>query len=90
MFLGDSVTEILPAAGLLLLFAIAGSVIILRLRKKFTSPPNNTITFSLGELKKMREDGAITLEEYERAKQSIIDSMKVSTTDSQKTPSESP
>ena len=90
MFLGDSLTEILPAVGLLLLFAIAGSVIILRLRKEFTSPPNNTITFSLGELKKMHEDGAITLEEYERAKQSIIDSMKVSTTDSQKTPRESP
>ena len=85
MFLGDSLTEILPAAGLLLLFAIVGSVIILRLRKRFTSPPNNTMTFSLGELKKLHEDGALTLEEFERAKQSIIDSMKVSTTDSQKT-----
>ena len=85
MFLGDSLTEILPAAGLLLLFAIVGSLIILRLRKKFTSTPNNTITFSLGELKKLHEDGAITLEEFERAKESIIDSMKGSTTDSQKT-----
>ena len=85
MFLGDSLTEILLAAGLLLLFAIVGSLIILRLRKKFTSPSNNTITFSLGELKKLHEDGAITLEEFERAKQSIIDSMKGPTTDSQKT-----
>lgn len=90
MILGDSLTEILPAAGLLLLIAIVGSVIILRLRKKFTSPPNNTIPFSLGELKKLHEDGAITLEEYDRAKQSIIDSMKGTTTDSQKTRSESP
>ena len=85
MFLGDSLTEILPATGLLLLFAIVGSVIILRLRNKFTSPPNNIMTFSLGELKKLHEDGTLTLEEFERAKQSIIDSMKGSTTDSQKT-----
>ena len=85
MFLCDSLTEILPAAGLLLLFAIVGSVIILRVRKKFTSPPNNTITFSLGELKKLHEGGSITLEEYERAKQSIIDSIKQSKTDSQET-----
>ncbi len=83
MFLGDSLTEILPAAGLLLAFAIVGSVIILRLRKKFKSPPRNPIAFSLGELKKLHKDGAITLEEYERAKQSIIDSTKRSTTDSQ-------
>jgi hypothetical protein len=90
MFLGDSLTEILPAAGLLLLFAIVGSVIILRLRKKFTSPPNDAIPFGLGELKKMHEDGVITLEEYDRAKQSIIDSMKESTTDSQNTHRETP
>lgn len=76
MILGNSLTEILPAAGLLLLFAIVGSVIILSLRKKFTSPPNNTIPFSLGELKKLHEDGTITHEEYDRAKQSIIESMK--------------
>ena len=85
IFLGDSLTDLLPAAGLLMLFAIVGSVVILRLRKKFTSLPNKAMTFSLGELKKLHEDGAITLEEFERAKQSIIDSMKVSTTDSQKT-----
>ena len=80
MFLEDSLTEILPAAGLFLLFAVVGTVIIFRLRKKFTSPPTNTMTFSLGELKKLHEDGTLTLEEFERAKQSIIDSMKVSTT----------
>ena len=90
MFLGDSLTDILPAAGLLLLFAIVGSVIILRLRKKITSPPSNAIPFSLGELKKMHEDGAISLVEYDRAKQSIVDSMKESTADSQKSRRESP
>ena len=88
MFLSNSLTEILPAAGLLLVIAIVGSVIILRLRKKFTSPPNNTIPFSLGELKKLHKDGSITLEEYNRAKQSIIDRMQGTTTDSQETRSE--
>ncbi len=85
MFLCDSLTEILPAGGLLLLIAVVGSVIILHLRKKFTTRSSNTIAFSLGELKKMHEDGAITLEEYDRAKQSIIDSMKQLKTDSQET-----
>ncbi len=83
MYLGDSLTEILPAAVLLLLMAIIGSVIILRLRKKFKAPPSTPVAFTLGELKKMHANGSITLEEYERAKQSIIESTTRSTTDSQ-------
>ena len=90
MFLGDSLTEILPAAGLLLAIAIVGCVIILKVRKKFKRSPSNPIAFSLGELKKLHEDGAITLEEYQRAKQSIIDSTQRTTTDSQERPSITP
>lgn len=86
MFLFGSLSDVLPATALIMAFAIVGSVLILRLRKKFKEPPSASIAFTIAELKKLRDEGAISKEEYELAKQSIIDVAKGSTTDSQKTP----
>tara|TARA_B100001964_G_C13932865_1_gene465373 strand:+ start:176 stop:448 length:273 start_codon:yes stop_codon:yes gene_type:complete len=84
MLLGSGFAKILPALLLLLAFTIVGGVIILGLRRTLKKPPSNNIAFTLGDLKKLRNEGAITDEEYERAKQSIIAAVKKSTTDSQK------
>lgn len=86
MVLCGSLTDILPATVLIMAFTIGGSVLILRLRKMLKTPPKTSITFTMAELKQLRDDGAMSDEEYERAKQSIIDLAKGSTTDSQKTP----
>ena len=74
MILGSSFADIFPALLLLLVFAIVGGVVILVLRKKLKSDFKTTTTFTLGELKKLRDAGQMSDEEYERARQSIIDS----------------
>jgi|GEM_PF-2167611 hypothetical protein len=86
MILGSGFADILPALLVLFAFTIVGSVFILRLRKNIKTPPSTTIAFTLGDLKKLRDEGAITSEEYERAKQTIIESVKKSTTDSHEKP----
>jgi hypothetical protein len=83
MFLSNSLTEVIPAAIFLLSIAFVGGVIILTVRKKLKAPPTDQIAYTLGELKEMHSAGKISLEEYERAKQSIIDSATKQTTDSQ-------
>lgn len=80
MLLGVGVVDILPAIILLLAFTIVGGVVILGLRRKLKQPPSTTIAFTLGDLKKLRDEGSISNQEYERAKDSIIASIK-STTD---------
>jgi uncharacterized membrane protein len=79
--LGSGYADVFPAIILLLVFTIVGGFVILAIRRKLKQPPQNSVAFSLGDLKKLRDDGSITDEEYERAKQSIIDSIKKSTTD---------
>ncbi len=81
MFLGSGFADVLPALLLLIAFTIVGGVIILALRRKLKNPPLTNIAFTLGDLKKLRNEGAITDEEYERAKQSIIAAVKKTTTD---------
>jgi Flp pilus assembly protein TadG len=72
MILGSSFAAIFPALLVLLLFTIAGGVIILVLRKKLKSDFKETTTFTLSELKNLRDEGKMSDEEYERARQSII------------------
>jgi hypothetical protein len=86
MTLAVGFADILPAIILLLAFTIAGGIIILGIRRKLKQPPTTTIAFTLGDLKKLRDEGAITHDEYERAKESIIQSVKNTTTDSHKKP----
>ena len=81
MTLAVGFTDILPAVILLLAFTIVGGVIILGLRSKLKQPPTTMIAFTLGDLKKLRDEGAITHQEYERAKDSIIQGVKNTTTD---------
>jgi hypothetical protein len=86
MFLAVSFSELLPAIILLLAFAIVGSVLILALRRKLKEPTSATIAFTLGDLRKLRDQGDISAEEYDRAKDSIIQSVKKTTPDSQSKP----
>jgi len=73
MLLGGTFSEIFPAIILLLAFAIIGGVVILVLRKKLKSNMPTSRTFTLGELRKLRDEGKIDESEYERARQSILD-----------------
>ncbi|HIA71708.1 MAG TPA: SHOCT domain-containing protein [Phycisphaerales bacterium] len=82
MFLAVGFFELLPAIILLLAFTIVGGVIIFVVRRKLKEPPSTTIAFTLGDLRKLRDQGDISIEEYNRAKESIIQSVKKSTTDS--------
>jgi hypothetical protein len=86
MFLAVSFSELLPAIILLLAFAIVGSVLILTLRRKLKEPTSTTIAFTLGDLRKLRDQGDISAEEYDRAKDSIIQSVNKTTPDSQSKP----
>lgn len=81
MFLAVGFTDILPAIILLLAFTIVGGVVIFGLRRKLKQPPSTTIAFTLGDLKRLRDEGSISQQEYERAKDSIIASVKKTTTD---------
>ncbi len=72
MVLGSSFIDVLPATILLIAFAIVGGIIIFLVRKNLKSTPTKTTTFSLSELRKLRDEGTLSEEEYERARQSII------------------
>lgn len=86
MFLGGTLSDVLPATALIMAIAIVGGVLILQLRNKFKKPPLASMAFTIDELKNLRDEGSISPEEYELAKQSIIDLTKGSTTDSQEKP----
>ncbi len=82
MLLAVGFYELLPAIILLLAFTIVGGVIIFIIRRKLIEPPSTTITFTLSDLRKLQDQGDISTEEYDRAKESIIQSVKKTTTDS--------
>jgi hypothetical protein len=73
MVLGSAFFDILPATLLLIGFAIAGGIVILVIRKKLKSNKRTSTTFTLNELRQFRDEGTLSEEEYERAKQSIIE-----------------
>ena len=65
--------DVLPATVLLIAFVVIGAIVIFHVRNYLKSNLSPTTTFTLGELRKLRDQGAISKEEYEHAKQSIID-----------------
>lgn len=73
MILGSSFIDLLPATILLIAFTIVGGIIIFIVRKNLKSTTSKTTTFSLSELRKLRDEGTLSEEEYEQARQSIID-----------------
>ncbi|MBC8201329.1 MAG: SHOCT domain-containing protein [Planctomycetes bacterium] len=82
MFFASGFADVIPAILVLVIVAIVGCVVLLSLRRNVKNPPLPPIPFTLGDLKKLLDDGSITNEEYEKAKQAIIDLVKKSTTDS--------
>lgn len=72
MLLGSAFSETLPAIILLVVFTVAGGVIIFVARKKLTSNEMETSTFSLSQLRKLLANGSITQEEYDKAHESIV------------------
>ena len=82
MFASSGFSEVLPSVVVLLVVAVVGCVLLLSLRRKIKYPPTSPIPFTLGDLKKLLDEGSITDTEYEKAKQAIIDCVKKSTTDS--------
>lgn len=72
MILASAFFDVLPATLILIAFAVVGGVVIFSVRKMLKSSPHETKTFTLAELRKMRDSGTMSNEEYEQAKQSII------------------
>lgn len=65
--------DVLPATLILIAFTVVGGVIIFVARKSLRSNPSKSTTFTLKELRKLRDEGSMSEEEFEHAKQSIID-----------------
>tara|TARA_X000000368_G_scaffold315174_1_gene252686 strand:+ start:43 stop:273 length:231 start_codon:yes stop_codon:yes gene_type:complete len=74
MFIASAFVEVLPATLLLIAFAVIGGVVIMMIRRNLRSKSSTTSTFTLGDLRKFRDEGKISQEEYEKARQLIIDS----------------
>ncbi len=82
MFLGGSISDILPPLAILLGFVIVGGVVILRIRKSLHSPTDKSTTYSLSDLRKMLEAGDLNDDEYSKARDAIINQTSNSTPDS--------
>lgn len=85
--LGEALTvqqrnTLLVALGILLLIVIAGGVMLMVLRRRLTAAKaaENSADggFSLAELRKMRDRGEITPEEYERTRARVVTKVKAS------------
>ena len=76
MLLGSAFTDILPATFILIGFTVVGGIIIFAIRRVMKSDFKGSSTFTLGELKELRDKGEINDVEFQRAKDSIIDHMK--------------
>ena len=81
MYIASMFSELLPGIIILFIIAIVGSVIILQVRKMLYRSPDQSITFSLRDLERLRDDGSLSEDEYEKARQSIIDAARKMTSD---------
>ena len=81
MYIASMFSELLPAIIILFIIAIVGSVIVLQVRKMLHQSPDQSITFSLRDLERLRDDGSLSEDEYEKARQSIIDAARKMTSD---------
>ena len=84
MFIAGMLTDVLPATVLIMGFTIAGVVMIFQVRRKIQSSSKPSLPFTISELENLRDEGSLSEEEFEFAKQSINDLTRGLTTDSQK------
>ena len=81
MLLASALTEVIPATLLLIAITVVGFLMLMKLKKSLNSNPEQTTTFSLRDIERLRDEGQMSEEEYERARQSIIDAAKKMTSD---------
>ena len=81
MLLASALTEVIPATLLLIAITVVGFIILMKLKKSMNSTPKQTTTFSLRDIERLRDEGQMSEDEYERARQSIIDAAKKMTSD---------
>ncbi len=81
MLLASALTEVVPATLLLIGITVVGFLILIKLKKSLTDSPEQTTTFSLKDIERLRDEGQMSEDEYERARQSIIDAAKKMTSD---------
>tara|TARA_Y100000589_G_scaffold308941_1_gene325942 strand:- start:361 stop:627 length:267 start_codon:yes stop_codon:yes gene_type:complete len=81
VLLASALTEVIPATLLLIAITVVGFLILMKLKKSLNSNPEQTTTFSLRDIERLRDEGQMSEDEYERARQSIIDAAKKMTSD---------
>ena len=81
MLLASALTEVIPATLLLIAITVVGFLILIKLKKSLNSKPEQSTTFSLRDIERLRDEGQMSEDEYERARQSIIDAAKKLTSD---------
>jgi len=81
MFIASALSEVFPATLIMMAIAIGGFFIIFKVRKSLKDPKDQSMPFSLHALKKLRDEGSISVEEYEKASQAVIDAAKSGTSD---------
>tara|TARA_Y100001970_G_C14123427_1_gene797609 strand:+ start:22 stop:288 length:267 start_codon:yes stop_codon:yes gene_type:complete len=81
VLLASALTEVIPATLLLIAITVVGFIILMKLKKSMNRTPEQTTTFSLRDIERLRDEGQMSEDEYERARQSIIDAAKKMTSD---------
>ena len=81
MLLASALTEVIPATLLLITITVVGFLILMKLKKALNFKSEHTRTFSLRDIERLRDEGQMSEDEYERARQSIINAAKKLTSD---------
>ena len=81
MLLASALTEVIPATLLLIGITVVGFVILIKIKKSLSSSLEHTTTFSLRDIERLRDEGQMSEDEYEKARQLIIDAAKKMTSD---------
>ncbi len=81
MLLASALTEVIPATLLLIAITVVGFLILMKLKKSLNFKSEQTTTFSLRDIERLRDEGQMSEDEYERARQSIINAAKKLTSD---------
>jgi hypothetical protein len=68
---GDPV-QILLASGVLLILVVIGGAVIFWARRQIKKPSRDEMAFSLSDLRRLRDEGKLSEEEYERARDSLL------------------
>ncbi len=81
MLLASALTEVIPATLLLIGITVVGFIILIKIKKSLSSSLERTTTFSLRDIERLRDEGQMSEDEYEKARQLIIDAAKKMTSD---------